>query len=242
MKIAILYSGAIRNLIESISNNLEIFTTPSDQVDLYFSTWEDIGYVDNINSPDFLFSKRVIKKDAKVTENLIISLVPKSINIKNIKIEKYKNDYQFELIGGVTENLSAQFYKISDCCDLLDKDTEYDMIVRLRCDILFNRKIDKNLLHQLTNDNKIIFSSKIWYNHEYQQGYRSINDMMWVANQNLIRKTCNAYKNTSAINEIIKIKNQIELNFGESVCFMNLEAEKLVDSIYTYDFDYRILR
>ena len=48
MKLAICYSGAIRTLPETISNNLDFFS--EFDIDLYFSVWDHVGYSDRINS------------------------------------------------------------------------------------------------------------------------------------------------------------------------------------------------
>src|SRR6266699_3806894 len=100
MKIAILYSGFIRNLPETILNNLQCFDYAD--IDLYFSIWDKIGYADRINSPDFIKSKRILVNNSEITEKLLIDLVPKNTTIKNIKIEKSgKKNYKLDLINGI---------------------------------------------------------------------------------------------------------------------------------------------
>jgi hypothetical protein len=241
VKIAILYSGLIRMLPETIQNNLDYFS--GNDIDLYFSLWDNVGYTDQINAPDNIYSKRLLPAETKITENYVRDIIPQHINIKKIKIETNKNDIQFDLINGMDRpSLRQQYYKIWDCYNLLDRSIQYDAIIRLRCDLLLNNKIDFDYLFQSVLDNKIIFASKIWYDFTWKPGIECINDMIWISNDNLMQKACNIYMNADKINNIILSKNTNEINFGERICFMNLEAEKIIDNILTFDFDYQVLR
>lgn len=241
MKIAILYSGAIRTLIDTIENNLNYFS--GAEIHLYFSIWDHMGYADKINSPDYILSDRSIPANTVVSDSLIQSMVPEGVIIKAIKIEKYDpKNYSLDLINSGIDNLHAQYYKIWDCFTLLDKMENYDFIVRMRCDILLNKQIWIEELKQLSDDNKIVFTSKIWYNHPKTPDNRSINEMFWISGQELMGKACNIYNNTAKMNQIIKDRGQAEMNYGESVCYMNLEAEDMADKVELFDFDYVVLR
>ena len=242
MKIAILYSGLIRTLAETISNNLDYFRTTD--IDLYFSIWDCVGYTNQINAPDNIMSKRVLDKDTVITERVIRDLVPININIKEVKIEKqgYTN-HSFNLVNGLDRSgLASQYYRVRDCYQLLDNQTDYDAIVKLRCDIVLRNQINLDYLFREVADNKIVFASKIWYDFTWKPSIAEINDMLWISNRSLMQKSCNIYNNTDKINSIISTKKYTHPNFGESICFMNLEAENMTDNIVTFDFDYQILR
>jgi hypothetical protein len=241
MKTAILYSGTIRTLAETIVNNIECFNY--GEVDLYFSLWDYVGYSDRINSPDYLMSERKLDKNTIITKELIESIVPKNVNIKIIKVEQYNaNSYNLDLINGMDNSgLHAQYYKIWDCFNLLDEKINYDLIVRCRCDIILNNKMDQKELMENVANNRIIFTSKIWYDHPWNN-HTEINEMMWISNKELMRKACNIYNNADKINSIIKSDNKTDKNYGESICYMNLAAEGITDNIMTFDFNYNVLR
>lgn len=230
MKIAICYSGAIRTLSQTIENNLNFFNFAD--IDLYFSVWNHFGYSDKINSPDYIFAPT---RDCIINETYIRNL---SLNIKKVDIEQYiANNYSFELKNGLdNQGLAAQYYKINKCFNLIED--EYDAIVRLRCDMLLNNKFDKNYLEDALENDKIIFPSKIWYNHEWKN-HGSINEMLWISNYKNMKKACNIYNNVEKMNDIIELG---EKNYGEKICYINLEVENMTSKIQTYDFDYRILR
>lgn len=240
MKIALCYSGAIRSLSETLSNNLDAFS--DFEIDLYFSVWDHMGYSDRINSPDYIFGKREIDFTHEVDEDLIRSIVKGKANIKNIKIEKYiPGSYYFNLINGIDNpGLPAQYYKIQDCFNLINDD--YDFIVRIRCDMIINQIPDKSFILDCVKDNKIIFPSAIWYNHYKTEEHSSINEMLWISNFELMKKCCSIYHNTEAINDIIQANQSLEINYGEKITYMNLQAEKLVDKIELFNFDYLIVR
>lgn len=243
MKTAILYSGSIRTLASTIENNINYFQDYHNKSDLYFSVWDHVGYADKINSPDYINSNRVVLPSTIVNEDLIRRLVPKGINIKAIKIEKYiPENYQMALVNGIDNpNLSAQYYKMWDCFNLLD-DSHYDVYVRLRCDILLNNKINVDFLADLCSYERIVFSKKIWYDYIKEPNIQAMNEMIWISNKELMKKACNIYNNTDGINKIISARNQTQINYGESICYMNLEAENMLDNIELFDFNYNILR
>ncbi len=243
MKTAVLYSGNIRTLAETIDNNIAFFKSFSDEIDLYFSIWDHVGYIDHLNAPDYIKSKRIIDSNILVDENFVLNIVPKNVNIKHVNIERFDFvKFDMELINGLSNGLASQYYKMFDCFNLLDDSIEYDLIVRMRCDIIFNNTIEKNFLKELISNDKIIFNKYIWYQHEKTDINKSINEMVWFSNMDNMKKACNIYNNSDEINLIISDRNMIDLNYGESVCYMNLEVENLTKKISLYDFDYRVLR
>lgn len=238
MKIALLYSGAIRNLAETIYNNISCFEQVASEIDLYFSVWDHVGYVNHLNAPDYIKGNRKINSDETVTEEMIKKIVGDRANIVKIKIQKYNdNNLNFSLINDLdNKGLKAQYYKIFDAFSLVEE--SYDLLVRMRCDILMDK------IPNLSNilNNRIGFFSRIWYNHYWQPGFRSINEMFWIAPPEIMKKACNIYNNSGKINDIILQKNQEDRNYGESICYMNLEAENISDSIEMLDIDYKVLR
>jgi hypothetical protein len=243
MRIAILYSGLLRTLPETIDNNLNYFD--GCDIDLYFSLWDRVGYADQINAPDNIKGKRLIDELKIVDEELVKEIMPPDVKINCIRIELYKKAYQCQLnlINGLDHSgLASQFYKNWDCFTLLDQTINYDFIVKMRCDLLLNQQIEMEEIKKLVNDHKIIFASKIWYDYSWQKGITNINDMLWIANKEMMEKACYLYHNVHKINAIIESKKQTILNHGENICFMNLEAEHMVDDIHTFDFDYQVVR
>lgn len=242
MKLALLYSGAIRGLAETLQSNLEYFSRLSSDIDLYFSVWDHMGYVDKINSPDYIRLPRKLPEDTVVTEQVIKNLLPNFQGKVKIKVESFREDLSFELDNGFANNLAAQYYKVHDCFALVEQPEQYECLGRMRCDLLLDNKITKEDFQSRVEDNKLIFTSKIWFEHESKPGIKEINEMMWFGKPELVEKTCNIYKNVDKINHIIRSRKQTNINFGENVCYANLEAEGLADSLSFFDFDYKVIR
>ena len=55
-----------------------------------------------------------------------------------------------------------------------------------------------------------------------------------------MKKACNVYNNVDKINKIILDKTK--KNFGENICYMNLEVENIVNNIITFNFNHNIIR
>ena len=72
-------------------------------------------------------------------------------------------------------------------------------------------------------DKKIIFPDNIWYNHPASNSHRRINEMLWISNPELMRKSISIYKN------LLFINNQLS---SDDICtekgfvFKNLINEK----------------
>ncbi len=238
MKLAICYSGAIRSLPETIENNLNFFK--DFDIDLYFYTWDHVGYSPRINSPDYIMGKRTL--NCQINQEVISGIVKRKI--KNIRVEKYiPSQYTFELFNGLDNiGLIAQYYKLRDCYNLIDKNIKYDGIVRIRCDILLRNKINFYDIEHCIKNNKIIVPNNIWYNHLKNSSNIDINEMIWISNPYQMNKLCNIYNNSSKINKLIREKKFQETNYGERISGLNFEAEGLNNSLYLHDFDYQIIR
>ena len=238
MRIAILYSGLLRTLPETINNNLNYFN--GCDIDLYFSLWDRVGYADQINAPDNIRGKRLLM-EGRIDEEIVRKIIPPTVEINRLKIEPHK-ECQFDLINGLDHNgLAGQYYKNWDCFELLNDEIEYDIIVKMRCDLLLNNQINVQDLAELTKE-KIVFASKIWYDYSWHTGLTNLNDMLWIGNKEIMRKACRTYHNVDKINVLIKKREQMHLNYGEGICYLNLEAEEMSDRIHTFDFDYQVVR
>lgn len=244
MKVALFYSGALRNLAETIENNIAIF--PGCEIDFYISTWTHMGYSERINSPDYIRGERLIPNGTFVSDGLIRSLIPEEVNIKAVKIEKYvPGDYTFDLIGGLdNDGLPAQYYKIKDCYDLMDKEEDYDLEVRMRCDVLFGKSPTPLEMQETVESGRIIFTEKTWYDYPHDPGNGCINEMLWIGRGRRVEKACGIYNNAEGINEEIRNQNieAMKPNYGESICWMNLVSKGIGADVETFDFDYRVVR
>jgi hypothetical protein len=244
MRGALLYSGYIRTLPEVIENHIKCFSFV-EHLDLYFSLWDRPGYIDRINSPDFLTAHHKYQDDQIIDENILNECIEhySNISIRKIKIEPYiNNQYQMNLLNGCSNAVSSQFYKIYDCCTLLDPTIDYDFVARMRCDIRLENMIEQQKLIDCITNNHLLFTEKIWYNHSYKSGMSDINDMLWIGKKSLCKQACQVYKNVEKINNIIQQKEQIQINFGENLVYLNLVAEGIENHIELFDFDFRIIR
>lgn len=141
-KVAILFSGQVREIDSELFNQgLELFTQDID-VDIYISCWSEIGKSMNHKVQD------VNKIIDKIRVEDFINKAFKNQKVKKINIESYEewwenqavqikqiqNDKEFTYI---TKNSIAQLYKISDSYKLIDDIDSYDIIMRARFDSIF---------------------------------------------------------------------------------------------------------
>lgn len=231
MKLAICYSGNLRTYEYCVKNHSSLV----EQADVYISTWDEIKFSNSIND-DWHYKINLEVPDI-INEDYIISKTPKNLNIKKIKIDnldvvslkKIKENPLFS--DDRIQGLSNQYFKIKDCFDLVvNSGIEYDYIIRLRPDIT----IDKLYFEK----DKLIFNNFIWYDLDFSIKKQAINEMVWVSNMELMKRSCKIYDNIESINDRL-IDDEI---YGESYCFQNLLIENLIDYIKLEKFNYRVVR
>jgi hypothetical protein len=221
MKIAICYSGNLRTYEHCVKNHLNKI----GDSDIYISTWDEISRSNKINDP--WHNKIDLNISEKIDANYINKVTPSSFNIKAIKIDNYKDCPLKNLKSD--NHLNYQYFKIKDCFNLIEKDIEkYDFIIRLRPDITIqNISFDEN---------HIIFNEYIWYNYQYAENRKAINEMIWISTPDLARKPTMIYDNLD------KINNSIDSLYGEAACYSNLKIENILDKVKIFNFKYNVVR
>ena len=223
MKIAICYSGNLRTFAHCVKNHAEIIK----EADVYFSTWDNIKFSNHDNDP--WHTRITIPSPEIVTENYIVNNTPSNFTIKNIKIDNEKDC----VIKDIKQHkyLSYQYFKIWDAYQLIvNSHNNYDYIIRLRPDITIDSMV--------YIPNKIVVNNYVWYNFEYIETNKMMNEMLWVSDMNRMQKSVNIYNN------LIELGKNLtkEKTFGESIYFANLEHEELLKDLYVHNFNYRVIR
>lgn len=224
MKIALCYSGSLRTFSDCVGNHSLFFKNP----DVFISTWSNNSRSQKINDPWHKKGKGTYPNE--VTKSYIENLLPKTFKLNNLNIENFREDIVLPINCQNKTSLSCQYYKIKDCYDLIPEPYSYDFIIRIRGDMLIS---DVKF-----SDKKLIFPDNIWYNYPASHSQRRVNEMLWISNPELMRKSTSIYKN------LLLINNQLGNNdmHGERICFQNLLNENLLDFIEYFSFKYNILR
>ena len=153
MKIAVCYSGMFRNFQNNVDNHIEHLISKYD-CDIYLSFWDAHGF--NIVTTKF----DSIPNDGVDTESK--NKILKKLNPKNFEFELYPElENFFESEGKkyrdsehppFCKNILSMYYKINRCGEMVnDSNVDYDLILRLRSDILFS----EDLILQLPKENTI---------------------------------------------------------------------------------------
>lgn len=229
-KIAILFSGHLRNIQEIISNLKNNFLNIIHQkynYDIYIHTWDD--NISNDKNDKFYNNETIDIK--KIFENNKIKI--KKILIENqdkikkdINLKKYIDDtYKYKFFYGNTDEkkklidkLFWTYYGHQSVLNLIDKNDlkDYSHIIKTRPDIYYD-KFDLSLF-----ENNIFFPNSHLYNG------KSINQIFFGGKTKYMIKILN-YFNTIIYNNKnvnVKIINDLKLN---QVSFNSIFRNYIID-------------
>ena len=168
-KIAMCISGYLRTFEEcwpSIKKNI----IDGNDIDIFIHTYDKLG-----NSKGW-------RHPMNLTEDININFLENIPNIKIIVTEKFENiKYKFEKVRklhpGVTNInvIETIFYKIYMCNELRkqyekEHDFKYDLVIRMRGDQIFERKINLDF-----PEDKILINAYPWGDEDYIQHHQENN-------------------------------------------------------------------
>ena len=154
MKIALCYSGMVRNFIDLIPNHKKFLLSQYD-CDVYLNFWDIYGTYTPYGINDGIYSKQHIPPTYDTNyisnshkEQIINELKPINYcfesysNAKHLfleKINKYQPDFN---IPPNMNNISSMFYKIYQCGEMVKQSNiNYDVIIKIRADLTFYDKL-----------------------------------------------------------------------------------------------------
>jgi len=236
MKIALCYSGNFRTFNECFENHYSIFNHPEDEVDVYFSTWKQLEFVEKIN--DNWHRKSEMRLSHKeVTEELINSIINDRFKVKAIHISDITQT-SFIPPAPYYHGLMCQYYQIDKCNQLLKYQKEqYDVIIRIRPDVIIN-SFDRNILIDVAKNDFMYFNYMTWFNYPFDK--TCINEMIWIAKPELMDKCCRIYNNFHNIHSGLQTCGV--QTYGEKVCYENLKLEGITDRLKIFNFNYNVIR
>lgn len=223
MKIAVLLPGLIRTFDNKVV--IDSFNKTFDSVDFdsYSSIWDIKGKV--IKNKDYKKTIEYISDD-KILES-DIDFLKNTFNIKKIKIDSYKkwNDENFVFLNEfdkkhkhsayqMTKNgIFSQYYQILESYKLIENPNEYDIIVKSRYDITFNK----------INFNDIKLKDNTYYSSDCEKDHPT--DFLFLGTHKFIKEFMDIYdymKNIEPFNPLdITNKHHIYVPENMTKKFLN---------------------
>ena len=244
MKICIFISGHVRTLFYKFHENLSLIKEKVGdcEIDVFYSFWDDPSRSERINDPwhyradDFV--QQVVNHD-----NIICYLrecggannVSGEIQSVEVMKEVLEKTY-FSPEDNGKNVLSSQYYKKHRVVDKFYSD-EYDFYIQMRSDITINDFLSREDIEQIKDTKTLVVNSYYWYNEKYTGG--PCNEMIWCSGKKVFKQSNGIYVNEKILAE------QLPYQYGELVTgtyFNNLFNSGFIDTILSFDFDYRIVR
>lgn len=198
--VAILISGHIRTFVDRIKslkeNLIDILLLNDYDVDIYISTWNNIGK--RINDTFSEESINICIDEIKLQLNpKIFFYEPQNMNffIDNYNTTKYNKKYS---TNKTSPNAVCMWYKVNNCFDLLNT-KRYTILFRLRPDLEYYEKFNVQLLQLCEIDDNIIFMPE--FDGKYNEVRKGMVDHLAFGSYNSMKYYCELYKR---INEIRK--------------------------------------
>lgn len=205
-KIALCLSGLIRNSFFCFPYIYHNFLNQGLDVDVFIHTWNESSAIQLYNPKKYQIENQ---KDT-------LKFILPQINLDwGVKIE------------GRVENNVSMFYSIKRCTDLVD--SEYDIIVRCRFDLLLQEDIKfKNIVQDILDKKYDIYIPNTEFN---MGGY---NDQLAIGSYSSMKLYSDCYFS------LVEISNKIKRWHPET--FLKEYLDKFHIKIYQDAYDYRIVR
>jgi hypothetical protein len=194
MKIAICFSGQIRDGIECSKNIKNYIGSLIDNCDFFVHTWDIETISHNIGLP----SDKIPFTQYKI-ENSVISDFAEIYRPKKIFVEDFNRTTIQNIQGGLrfnkelNKNVVAMF-ESAFYSNLYKKDYEeklnfkYDFAIRMRTDLVFSnyKSLEEDL--KQVNDKNFVYGA-----HAECYGAGRVEDVLWFATSSNMDKICNFY-------------------------------------------------
>lgn len=247
-KIAILFSGHLRNIheiIPNLKNNLLDVIANKYEYDIYMHTWDNNITNDENLCQDKYFIENVVDV-IKLFKNNGINIKKISIENqedikKNLNINDYlQNNCKNKTINGnndmryvvdITNKLFWQYYGHYKTLELVrENKDEYEYILKTRPDMYYDF-FDLNLLNNKT---------KIFFPNSHQHGGCNINQMFFGGNTQDMFKILEyfeqiIYKNKNMNYKFLKENHHSNINFNQLFRFYIVEYLRIKPHFCTYN-------
>jgi hypothetical protein len=184
MNIAVLFTGQIRINHDVVENIKFLFSELNDvNVDFFCSTWHESNI--DYKSIETLFNFKIF--DVETYNQYTTQFVENYDKFSEFCIIYKNNDPDYisrsehDWMNGVWKNVPIVFYKFNRSIKLIEKYQElnnikYDLIVRVRWDIIFDNKLSLEHINEVVYNNKLaVYTHSI---SEYTNVYEKMN-IVW---------------------------------------------------------------
>ena len=221
VNIALAFSGHLRSFdlcYKNIKTNIiDIINNNNLNIKLFLSSWDNIGFRDDnfntevidINNSKFRYIKEIFSK-YNFEKKLSINFYNK---YKSDNYLKYKNLCNINTFG----TAASMLYKMNSVySDILDSSENFDIIIRIRPDIIYHNKLDIQTIKDCLNFDKIFMPE---FHNKYHEVTKEMMDHFFYGNHKTMKHLLTTYLN---IDELIKtecphtaeglLSKQIEIN------------------------------
>ena len=244
MKICIFISGHVRTLFYKFHENLLLIKEKVGdcQIDVFYSFWDDPSRSERINDPWHYIPDDYVQQ--VINHDNIICYLKECGGANNVSGEIQSVEVMKEVLEKThfspedngKNALSSQYYKKHRVVDKFYSD-EYDFYIQMRSDITINDFLSREDIEQIKDTKTLVVNYYYWYNEKYTGG--PCNEMILCSGKKVFKQSNAIYLNEKILTE------QLPYQYGELVTgtyLNNLFNSGFIDTIRSFNFDYRIVR
>lgn len=228
MKLAVCYSGLIRNLFDVMDSNKKHLLDLYD-CDVFFHFWDVFGKTEL----GWLEETKVNDTVDKFTQDTIVSILkPKKFQFENlenksVQIDSIASKYDQKIINYNAKNSLSMFYSIQQAHSKLieyiqDTNTQYDAVVRIRSDLVFSQDVRINKV----SDDTLIIPAVNGFPINDHFGYGTLNTMNVYSGvfYRMRTKYTNPHPETSLFEQLVE--NNIKIYKDDSIKYKMMRTQR----------------
>jgi len=223
-RIAVYFSGHIRNLKDTIQNYRRVFKHPALQFDYYFTLWRKNHNTENDSWNHNNIMNKTLLDITKITEEEVYNICPEAKKV--VILEEFEVPLEFQ---GYKPSTVFQLYSLYK--GFQEVPPTYDLYVRMRSDLYFFKDIDWKYILNNSSRYDLFIPENVHYNLKNYPSSHIFNDYFWIS----------SYKVGKYISEIFK--NLTNMEKGHIVeTYFALYISKNIPKILNHPFDLALER
>lgn len=193
-KVAVYFSGHIRNLKDNIHNYRRVFQHPNVEFDYYFTLWRVNHNTANDSWNHNNMTNKKLLDISNITEKDVYDIYPEAKNV--VILEEFELPPKYR---GYKPSAVFQMYSLYR--GFQEVASTYDLYVRMRPDLYFFKGIDWEYLLDNSHKYELFIPENVHYNLHNYPNCHMFNDYFWISSYKVGKYISEIFNNITSMEE-----------------------------------------